>query len=139
MRMDRGSRMFDVYMIEREALMVSRPRGSVDMAAAIQIVEFVEIKEMEFETGFNRFIDLTQVDTINLSAADVSELAARRRKFNPNGIRVKSAFMATHPLALGIARMYEQLLNSHRIEVRVFSEIEAAADWLAVKPSRLKL
>jgi hypothetical protein len=131
--------MIDVYMIEREALMVSRPKGTIDAAAALQIVDFVEIKEIEFETGFDRFIDLTDVDTIHLSVADVADLANRRRTFNPNDIRVKSAFMATHPLAFGIARMYERLLNSPRIEVRVFSVLEAAADWLAVKASRLKL
>ena len=131
--------MFDVYMIQREALMVGRPKGILNASAAIEIVEFVEIKEIEFETGFDRFTDLTQLDSINLSAADLSELANRRRTFNPNDIRVKSAFLATHSLSYGIARMYEQLLNSPRIEVHVFSELEEAAAWLLVKPQWLKL
>lgn len=131
--------MFDVYMIARESLMVCRPKGILDAAGAAQIVDFVEIKEIEFETGFDRFIDLTQLDSINLSAADISGLADRRRAFNPNDIYVKSAFMATHPLALGIARIYEKVLNSPRIEVRVYDQLEAAAAWLAVKPERLKL
>jgi len=131
--------MFDVYMIDRESLMVCRPKGNLDATGAAQIVEFVEIKEIEFETGFDRFADLTLLDSINLSCSDVSKLADRRRGFNPNSIRVKSAFLATDPLALGIARMYEKLLNSPRIEVRVYDQLEAAAEWLAVKPERLKL
>jgi hypothetical protein len=131
--------MFDVYMIDRESLMVCRPKGNLDVTGAAQIVEFVEIKEIEFETGFDRFADLTLLDSINLSAADVSKLADRRRGFNPNSVRVKSAFLAVHPLALGVARMYEKLLNSPRIEVRVYDQLEAAAEWLAVKPERLKL
>jgi hypothetical protein len=131
--------MLDVYMIEREALMVCRPRGVLDASEAAQIVEFVEIKETEMETGFDRFIDLTQLDSIKLSAADVKELAGRRRTFNPNEFRVKSAFFVTHPLTYGIAHMYEQLLNSTRIEVHVFSELEEAAAWLLVKPQRLRL
>ncbi len=131
--------MFDVYMIDSEALLVGRPKGAFDACAAAQIVDLVEIKEIEFETGFDRLIDLTLLDRINLSAADVSELADRRRAFNPNNIRIKSAFMPTHPLSYGIARMYERLLNSSRIEVRVFGEVEAAADWLAVKPDWLRL
>jgi hypothetical protein len=131
--------MFDVYMIEREALMVCRPKRVLDASAAKQIVEFVEIKEVETETGFDRFCDLTGLDSIHLSSADVMELAVRRRTFNPNDVRVKSAFLATNPLAVGVARMYEQLLNSPRIEVRVFSELEAAAEWLVVRPARLRL
>jgi hypothetical protein len=131
--------MFDVYMIERDALMVARPKGIFDTSEAVRIVEFIEIKETAFERGFDRFCDLTGLDSIHLTAAQVSELADRRRTFNPNTVRVKSAFFANHPLALGIARIYEQLLNSPRIEVRVFSELEAAAEWLAVKPDKLKL
>jgi hypothetical protein len=131
--------MFDVYMIERDALMVGRPRGVLDATEALQIVEFVEVKEKEMESGFDRFIDLTQLESIKLSAAEVAALADRRRTFNPNDIRVKSAFMATHPLSYGIARMYEQMLNSDRIEVQVFSELEEAAAWLLVKPQKLRL
>lgn len=131
--------MFDVYMIEREALMVGRPRGILDIKEALQILEFVEIKEVEMESGFDRFTDLTQLEGIVLSATEVAGLADRRRMFNPNNIRVKSAFLATHPLSYGIARMYEQMLNSDRIEVHVFSELEEAAAWLLVKPQKLRL
>ena len=102
-------------------------------------MEFIEIKERLVETGFNRFCDLTRLEGIHLSSAEVRELAARRRVFNPNEVHVKSAFLATDPLAFGIARMYEQLLNSPRIEVSVFYELEPAAQWLAVKPNKLKL
>jgi hypothetical protein len=131
--------MFDIYMIERESLLVCRPKGTLDAAGAVQIVEFVEIKEASTETGFDRFVDLTHLDTISLSVADVSELAERRRTFLPNGVRVRSAFLATDPLAQGVARMYEKLLNSPRIEVRVYDHLEAAAEWLVVRIERLKL
>jgi hypothetical protein len=119
--------------------MVARPRGVLNFDLAQQIVEFVEIKEVTLEKGFNRFCDLTRLEGIQLSSDDVSELASRRRAFNPNDIRVKSAFFANSPLAFGVARLYEQLLNSPRIEVRVFSDVESAADWLAVHPDKLKL
>jgi hypothetical protein len=131
--------MFDVYMIERDALIVCRPKGILDASEALQIVEFVEVKEKEMESGFDRFVDLTQLESIRLSAAEVAALADRRRTFKPNDIRVKSAFVATHPLSYGIARMYEQMLNSDRIEVQVFCELEEAAAWLLVKPQKLKL
>jgi hypothetical protein len=131
--------MFDVYVIEGDTLMVGRPKGILDVETTKRIVEFIEIKEIETETGFNRFCDLTRLEGIHLSFGEVLDLAVRRSEFNPNDISVKSAFLATHPLAFGIADMYADLLNSPRIEVRVFRELEAAADWLGVKPDRLTL
>jgi hypothetical protein len=131
--------MFDVYLIESDALMVCRPKGILDADTTERIVEFIEIKEEQSETGFNRFCDLSRLESISVSSADVRQLATRRRLFNPNTFQVKSAFFATHPLEFGIARMYELLLNSARIEVRVFSELELAAEWLGVKSERFKL
>jgi hypothetical protein len=131
--------MFDVYVIDTAALMVGRPNGILDAHAAERIVDFVEIKEEQLESGFQRFCDLTRLDSITLSSQDLGKLATRRRAFNPNAVHVKSAFLASHPLALGIARMYEQLLQSPRIEVRVFTDINSAAEWLAIKPELLRL
>ena len=119
--------------------MVGRFMGVLDIKTAEEIVEFVETKEASTETGFNRFCDTSQLDGIHLSSQEVRQLAARRRTFNPNDIRVKSAFYAPHPLAFGIARMYEQMLNSKRIEVRVWDDMQAAADWLGVDLGRLTL
>jgi hypothetical protein len=131
--------MFDVYIVEGDTLMVGRPNGILDFATAVKIVEFIEIKENQLENGFNRYCDLTRLDSINLSSSEVTELAKRRRLFNPNELKVKSAFLAIRPLAFGIARMYELLLNSPRIEVQVFGQLEAAAEWLGVNPGRLTL
>jgi hypothetical protein len=130
--------MFDVYVIDSEALMVGRPNGILDAQTAERLADFIEIKEEQLEAGFNRFCDLTCLDSINLSSGDLHQLAARRRAFNPNNVHVKSAFLATHPLAFGVARTYEFLLHSPRIEVRVFQDLEAAAEWLSVKPDTLR-
>jgi hypothetical protein len=108
--------MLDVYVIDTEALMVGRPSGILDAQTAERIVDFIEIKEQQLEAGFNRFCDLTRLDSINLSSEDLLQLAARRRAFNPNDAHVKSAFLAKDPLAFGVARMYEVLLHSPRIE-----------------------
>jgi hypothetical protein len=131
--------MFDVYEIRKEALVVCRPKGILDLELASKIVEFIEVKEQHVETGFNRFVDLTGLDRIYLSTADVLQLAARRRNYNPNEVFVKSALLATDPLTAAVARMYEQLLASPRIEIRVFGGIQAAADWLGVNRERLVL
>jgi hypothetical protein len=128
---------FDVYMIPGDALLICRPKGILDAPTAQKIVEFIELKEVESETGFNRFCDLTHLNT-HLSPREVLRLAVRRQRFNPNNIHVKSALFATDQAGLEIAGMYERLLNSPRIEVRVWSDIEAAANWLGVQRERLE-
>jgi hypothetical protein len=128
---------FDVFMIPIDKLLVARPKGILDALTAERIIEFIEIKEMDSETGFNRFCDLSHLEGIDLSPSEVLVLADRRRAFNPNDIHVKSAFFATDELGLGIASMYERLLNSPRIEVRVWSNIQAAADWLGANCERM--
>jgi hypothetical protein len=132
---NRGVEVLDVYVSER--LLVARPIGIVNLSVAEQIVEVIEIKEEQIENGFDRFCDLTCMEGISLSCAEVFMLASRRRAFNPNSVRVKSAFLATNPLAFGMARMYEQMLNSPRIEVRVWIDFEAAANWLGVESDLL--
>ena len=131
--------MLDIYMIDSDALLVARPKGVLDAEMTERIVEFIEIKEVDYETGFNRFCDLSRLEGIKLQRADVLKLADRRRTFNPNYIHVKSAFLTVDPLASGIARMYEQLLNSPRIELCVFSDFQDAAEWLAVRADCLRL
>ena len=122
---------------ESDALLIARPTGILDKEMAESLVDVIEIKEELIETGFDRFCDLTGLDGIHVSCAEIWQLAVRRSAFNPNNIHVKSAFLATDPLAFGIARMYEQLLNSPRIEVRVWGDLQAAADWLGVTPDKL--
>jgi hypothetical protein len=127
-----GKMVFDVYMVPRDALLACRPKGILDARTAAKIVDFVELKEVESETGFNRFCDLTHLSE-HLSPREVLRLAVRRQQFNPNDIRVKSAFFATDRVGLEIAGMYERLLNSSRIEVRVWSDLQEAANWLGVE------
>jgi hypothetical protein len=131
--------MFDVYVIESDPIMVGRPKGVLDANEAERIVEFIQVKESELEFGFNRFCDLSFVDRVNLSSVEVQKLADRRRVFNPNLVHVKSAFLAGNAFTLGLARMYEQLLNSPRIEVGVFTTLEDSAKWLSVSVGKLTL
>lgn len=131
--------MLDVYVIKSEELLVCRLKGFLDAKEAARILDFIDIKELESETGFNRFCDLTRLGEIHLTPVDVIHMADRRRAFNPNEVHVKSAFLAPEPLAFGIASMYGQLLDSKRIEVRVWTDIQSAADWLGVKRESLLL
>ena len=128
---------FDVYEIKRCSLLVGRLKGVLEAETAEQMIEFLETKELLADTGFNRFCDLTHLEGVRLSTMDLIRMAERRRDFNPNQFFVKSAWLAHDPLSFGIVRMYEQILNSPRIEVRVWSDMHAAADWLGVNVESL--
>jgi hypothetical protein len=127
--------MFD--LMENDGLLIVRLKGILDAKMAESMVELIEIKEAHLEKGFDRFCDFTGLEGIELSSSDIFELTNRRRAFNLNDVHVKSAFLSTDLLGFGIARMYEQLLNSPRIEVRVFRDVQSAADWLGVALARL--
>ena len=131
--------MLNVYVRERDSLVIGRPKGTFDGKLALKLVELIEIKEVEIETGFNRFCDLTGIVRIHLGLGAVEAIAARRSVFNPNRIRVKSAFLASNPLTFAIVGLYDALLKSPRIRVRAFDTVENAAHWLGVAPRRLTL
>lgn len=131
--------MVDAYMVQSDPLLVCRPKGTLDGEIARRLVEVIEIKEADLETGFNRFCDLTHLEGINLSIGEIESMATRRRDYNPNLFQVKSAFLATSPLALSIVCLYKTLLESPRIKVRGFKSLEEAAVWLGVNPDKLTL
>jgi len=131
--------MLDVYILEDESLLVGKIRGILDLRAATKLIELIEIKEEELEHGFDRVCDLTHLQGIQLTEKEVEALATRRRNHNPNQVQVKSAFIATEPLARSIACMYQALVASDRISVGVFDSYESAAAWLQVAPEKLKL
>jgi hypothetical protein len=110
-------------------LITWHPGGLLNAALADEILCFVEMAEMDPEKPFNRFTNLSGVDGVHLSFADVEEIAARRVAAYQGG-PVKSAILALHPLAFGLARMYQQLMRRSPIEVRVFCRLGAAAAWL---------
>lgn len=129
--------MFDEHLLESDSLLICRPSGTLDYQLALAVIEGLEEREKRLEDWFDRFIDMTLLDGISLSLNDMKRLTQRRREFNPNQGKVKAAFLAGNALALATAKLYEMLLRSERIEVRVFQDIEEAARWLEVDAAKL--
>jgi hypothetical protein len=137
MKQCEGAQMiFDVYVIPSDKLLVARPKGVFDAATAEKIIEFIELKEAEEETGFNRFCDLSCLEGIYLSPLGVatgSPAPGVQAKRYPR----QNCLFRNSSLAYGIARMYERMLDSPGIDVRVWSNKQAAADWLGVNQDKL--
>lgn len=106
-------------------------RGVLDDALADRIVEFMESEERIVRKPFHRFTDLSGLDRINIELEHVFKIARRRRKSYP-GPKVRSAFYAERLISITIARMYQELMQDSAIEVGVFHDRAAAAEWLGV-------
>ena len=111
------------------------------MKVAEEIVRFIEVWEVKHQEGYDRLCNVTGLDAIHLSTAEIKEIALRRRLFNVNPVHVKTAFLANTPLAFGIAAMYaafyEDVQESPRITMRSFPSITEAAGWLGVDSREL--
>src|ERR1700722_5561398 len=79
-------------------LLTWHPVGLLDAALADGILCFIEVVEVDPEKPFNRFADLSGLDAVRLSFAEVEKIAARRVG-TYHGAPVKSAILALHPLA----------------------------------------
>jgi hypothetical protein len=112
-------------------LMAWYPEGTLDDDHADRVVEFLEAEEEEVVTPFDRYTDMTGFTRIELNLDHVFTLS-KRRKRGYKGKPVKSAFYAIRLISLSIAQMYRELMEGSAIEVCVFRDREAAADWLGV-------
>src|SRR6478609_4867057 len=113
-------------------LVTAHPRGVLNDEVADRIVEFIASQEQIADTPFHRYTDFNGLTEIHLKVGHVFNIAEVRRA-NYVGERVKSAFVSDWVVGLGIARMYEKLMEGAPIEVRAFRSHAAAAEWLSVR------
>jgi len=131
----------DIRVNEEHRLLLAYPSRVFDMKMAEEIVQFIEAWEVKHQEGYDRLCDTTRLDAIHLSTAEIREIALRRRLFNANPVRVRTAFLADTPLAFGIVAMYaafyEGVQSSPRISMRSFRSINDAANWLGIDPEEV--
>jgi hypothetical protein len=110
-------------------LLTWHPRGLFDDALADKILGAVGSEEHVEEVPFHRYTDFSGLTHIRLKVGHVFDVAKLRRGVSEP---VKSAFFSDTTVGLGIARMYEALMEEAIIQVRAFRERAAAAEWLGV-------
>jgi hypothetical protein len=110
-------------------LLTWHPRGLFDDALADKIIGAVGLEEHVEGVPFHRYNDFSGLTHIRLKVGHVFQIAKHRRGAPEP---VKSAFFSDTTVGLGIARMYEALMEGGIIQVRAFRERAAAAEWLGV-------
>jgi hypothetical protein len=121
----------DVDYIEDANLFIWRPRGVLNEGLVNNIIVFVREQEETLGRPFNRFTDLSAVDAVDLNFDYVFHIALYRR-LSYAGSKVKSAFYVSSSDAAHYAKLHALVTGRSRLQVQVFTELEAAAKWLGV-------
>ncbi len=129
----------DVRFHEDLHLIVWRPRGLLDEAAVNKVLVDLQRREAAAAKPFNRFSDLSLVESFHLSFKYVFHVALYRRLSYTSREPVKSAFYVTHPQAAHIVKIHALMTDYSPLNVEMFEEREAAAKWLGVPVESLTM
>jgi hypothetical protein len=127
----------DVEFHEDIRLLIYRPHRVIDEAAIKEIVSVVEDLEAKLQKPFNRFSDTLAADEVELNFKYVIQVSLCRRLSYAGHPPVKSAILATNATMIHYARLHALPTQGSPINVRIFQDREAAAEWLGVPIERL--
>ncbi len=82
----------------------------------------------------HRVTDLTGLTRFEIGFDDMFQLAQRRREMSPAN-PIRSAIVASLPVQLGFARMFQTLNDHPRITMRIFPDMDGALAWLSEEPA----
>ena len=129
----------EVEFLEEAHLLIWRPRGILDEAAVNKVLVDLLRREGMAAKPFNRFSDLSLVESFHLSFKYVFHVALYRRLSYAGHGPIKSAFYVTHPQAARLVRTHVLMIDQSPLKVEMFEEREAAAKWLGVPVESLTM
>jgi hypothetical protein len=121
------------------SLLVWKPHGILDPTLVNEIVAFVETAEERATKPFNRFIDLSALDAVDLNFKFVFHIALHRRLVFKSHPPVKSAFYVTSSDTTHYAKLHALLTDHSPLHVSLFTERATAAKWLGVPVEALRV
>ena len=122
----------DVRFLDKEPLLIWRPRGVLDESRVDQIIAFLTEEESK-HGAFDRFTDLSLIDAVDLTFKYVFQVALYRRISRLGKEPTKSAFFVTTPAVSRYIKLHAALTDHSPLQVEMFEEREAAAKWLGVE------
>jgi hypothetical protein len=127
----------DVEFHEDLGLLIYKPRCSLDRAAINKIISLIGELEFTSKEPFNRFLDTTATEIVDLNAEYVRGVSLFRRRFYGNRPSIKTAILATDSTVAEYGHLHASLTEDSPITVRVFQDRKEAAQWLGVPVERL--
>jgi hypothetical protein len=120
------------------SLLLWQPHGILDESIVSEMVAFIDAAEARASAPFNRFCDTTVLDAVDLNFKFVFHVALHRRLVYARHPPVKSAFWVTSPATTHYAKLHALLTDYSPLEVALFTDNTAAANWLGVPVGALK-
>lgn len=84
----------------------------------------------DFKRSLNEIFDVTEVESIDVTADDIRRLSAVTEEYTSLGVPVKVAIVAPGDLEFGMSRMYEMLQVRSINVLKVFRERSLAEQWI---------
>jgi hypothetical protein len=122
----------DIEFHEDLHLFVWRPLGVLDEAAVNKALLELIRRETMAAQPFNRFCDLSAVESFHLTFKYVFHVALYRRLSYAGRQPIKSAFYVTHREDDHLVKIHALLTDHSPLNVEMFDERAAAAKWLGV-------
>jgi hypothetical protein len=119
--------------------MIWKPHGVLDQALVNEMVAFVEAAEERAQKPYNRYIDLSALDAVDLNFRFVFDIALHRRLAFESHPPVKTAFYVMDPATTHYAKLHAMLTDHSPLHVSLFTERDAAAKWLGVPVEALRV
>jgi len=131
--------MANEYFFRTENLLIWRPTGTIHVEQVQQFVKYIEDYIATHNSDFMRFIDLSLIKGISVNYEELYSIAAERRYHASKEVGgvVKMAFYVTNALSFGMARMYENLLDSTAYDIRIYYSIKEVSEFLNIDTSLL--
>jgi hypothetical protein len=122
----------DAEYVEDASLFIWRPHGVLVEAEVNKVLVDLIRRETKAEKPFNRFSDLSLVESFHLTFKYVFHVALHRRLSYVGRERIKSAFYVTNREAAHLIKIHAVLTDLSPLEVEMFETREDAARWLSV-------
>ena len=120
-------------------LLIYRPHGALGEEEIERVVEMLDKLEKEAHHPFDRYTDLTRLDSFDLSYSFIFRISLHRRLAYKDFPPVKSAFHVTSPAVTELMETHVLLTSHSPLVVKMFRNPAAAAEWLGVSLNYLEL
>ena len=122
----------DVKFQSELNLLLWKPRGVLDEAAVNRILAFIREEEAQNQRSERRFIDTSDLTDVDLNVHYVFHVALYRRMSRQGRAQIRSAFFVKDPAFEHYIKLHALLTDHSPLQVRLFKEQKAAAEWLDV-------
>ena len=120
-------------------LLVWQPRGILDEAHVEELISLLEETEDNAERPFDRYTDLSKLNSVEVSFDYVFRVSLYRRVVYGERSSVKSAFYAEDRATARVALTHATVTDGSPLKVKLFMRKSAAATWLGVSAADLEL